>query len=406
LKRKSIYLQEYDSEDADLNEEEYDILSKHFKDFVDIIELGNGKYRIKSKQYIGNIIIPSHIIHIEPKIEKLNFPSMLYYAEEPFKQQDFKYLKQYTILELIIKNLVNRVEQLCRRGISKSYYNNEENLSYIKGNVLNKENLAHNLVFKHHVYCRYSEFDSDSLENRIIKYTLYRLSIMDIEREDLRRRVRFLLHYFESISLIPSVLNSIPEIVYNRLTAHYEPIIRLCKLILAKSSFNLRSSGELKFFSFLVDMNELFEGFIAGILRTRLSKEGFIIKGGKKKEDGYADTQSLTKIKPDIVIWYGNKQRLLVIDAKYKDKVTDDDLNQIWIYTIILKLPNGILVYPHHALFKSQERTLREVNQVAIIKSIDLNKQTSTEFKCECDRFVNDIGVLLHKAMENSGANH
>jgi Cu+-exporting ATPase len=31
------------------------------------------------------------------------------------------------------------------------------------------------------------------------------------------------------------------------------------------------------------------------------------------------------------------------------------------------------------------------VNQVAIIKSIDLNKQTSAEFECECDRFVNDI---------------
>jgi 5-methylcytosine-specific restriction endonuclease McrBC regulatory subunit McrC len=222
---------------------------------------------------------------------------------------------------------------------------------------------------------------------------------MDIEREDLHRKVKFLLHYFESISLIPSVPNSIPEIVYNRLTAHYKPIITLCKLILTKSSVNLRSSGELKFFSFLVDMNELFEGFIVGILRTRLRKKGFIIKGGKKKEHGYADTQSLTEIKPDIVIWCGNEQRLLVIDAKYKDKVTDDDLNQIWVYSIVLKLPSGILAYPHHVLFKPQERTLREVSKAALIKSIDLNKQ-SMEFECECDRFVNDIEVLLDKAME------
>ena len=130
-------------------------------------------------------------------------------------------------------------------------------------------------------------------------------------------------------------------------------------------------------------MNELFEGFIAGILRTRLSKKGFIIKGGKKKEHGYADTQSLTEIKPDIVIWYGNEQRLLVIDAKYKDKVTDEDLNQIWLYSIVLKLPSGMLAYPHHALFESQERTLREVSKAALLKSIDLNKQTSIEFECE-----------------------
>jgi hypothetical protein len=105
LKKESVHLQEYSFKDADLNEEEYDILSKHFKDYVDIIELGNGKYRIKSKQYIGNITIPSHIIHIEPKIEQLNFFSMLYYAEDPFKHQDFKYQKQRepTILDLIIK---------------------------------------------------------------------------------------------------------------------------------------------------------------------------------------------------------------------------------------------------------------------------------------------------------------
>jgi hypothetical protein len=45
--------------------------------------------------------------------------------------------------------------------------------------------------------------------------------------------------------------------------------------------------------------------------------------------------------------------------------------------------------------FKSQERTLREVNEVAIIKSINLNKQTSTEFECECNRFVNDVGRYL-----------
>ena len=113
-----------------------------------------------------------------------------------------------------------------------------------------------------------------------------------------------------------------------------------------------------------------------------------------------------TEIKPDIVIWYCYKQRLLVIDTKYKNKVTDDDLNQIWVYSIALELPIGILVYPHHPLFKSQERTLRKVSELALIKSIDLNKQTSAEFECECDRFVNDIELLLHKIMEKSPVYH
>ncbi len=330
---------------------------------------------------------------------------MLAYASdlEPFRKEDFEYLQQQenTIFELIVKNFVDRVEQLCRRGVSKSYYDNEENVSYIKGKILHKENAIHNPVFKHHVFCRYSEFGSDNLENRIIKYTLYRLSIMDIGKQDLRRKLKFLLHYFEPISLIPSLFDWIPGIIYNRLTAHYEPIITLCRLILTRSSVNLRTTGELKFSSLLVDMNDLFEDFIAGILKTRLKKKGFIIKSGKKKEYGYSDNQSLTKIKPDIVIWDGHKKRILVMDAKYKDKVTDDDLNQIWVYSIVLKLPIGILVYPNHALFKSHERTLRIIDEQALIRSIDLNKQTNIDFEYECNRFVNDIEILLHRVREN-----
>jgi 5-methylcytosine-specific restriction endonuclease McrBC regulatory subunit McrC len=73
---------------------------------------------------------------------------MLAYASdlEPFRKEDFEYLQQQenTIFELIVKNFVDRVEQLCRRGVSKSYYDNEENLSYIKGKVLHKENATHN----------------------------------------------------------------------------------------------------------------------------------------------------------------------------------------------------------------------------------------------------------------------
>jgi len=79
LKKESINLQEYSFKDADLNDEEYDILSEHFKDYIDVIQLGNGKYRVKAKEYVGNITIPC-----------LNFPRMLAYASdlEPFRKED------------------------------------------------------------------------------------------------------------------------------------------------------------------------------------------------------------------------------------------------------------------------------------------------------------------------------
>ena len=40
------------------------------------------------------------------------------------------------------------------------------------------------------------------------------------------------------------------------------------------------------------------------------------------------------------------KKPSVIIDAKYKHNITDEDLNQIWIYSLVHLLPVSILVYP------------------------------------------------------------
>jgi 5-methylcytosine-specific restriction enzyme subunit McrC len=393
--RKLITFEEYSHRDEEITSEEYDILSEQFKKYIEIIEIGNGKYRIKTTQYIGNIVLPEHIIIINPKIKNLNFSYMLSYVYDldPFQKEDFEYLreKEKTIFEQIIRNLLDRIERLCKRGISKSYYENEENLPYVKGKILLRENLSRNTLLQHRVFCRFSEFGSDNTENRIIKYTLYWLSKMKLEDKDLHRKVRFLLHYFEPVSITPSIFDVIPTITYDRLNKHYKSIINVCKLILTNSSLNFGTRGEVKFSSFLIDMNDLFERFIVGILGSRLNRKAFNIS----KEIGYSDIQSLTEIKPDIIIRNNQGKRLLVMDAKYKDEVTDDDLNQMWIYCIALSLSVGILVYPKHAKLSSGKRTLLRTNIDALIVAIDLNKSKYQEFEEECNRFVTEIGRII-----------
>lgn len=397
--RKIIPLHEYEGIDEEVSREEFDILKEHFENYIDIIEIGNGKYRIKATQYIGNIILPQHIIIIDPKIKDLNFSYMLSYVYDldPFRKEDFEYLreKEKTIFEQIIRNLLNRVEKLCKRGISKSYYENEENLPYVKGKILLKENLASNSLLQHRIFCRFSEFGSDNTENRIIKFTLYWLSQMKLEDKDLQRKVRFLLHYFEPVSIIPSTMKHIPTVNYNRLNRHYESIVNICKLILTNSSLNLGTRGEVKFSSFLINMNDLFELFVIGILRSRLNRKAFQIS--KEKEIGYSDMQTLTEIKPDIIIRNNQGKRVLVMDAKYKQEVADDDLNQMWIYCIALSLSVGILVYPKHAIFLGGKRTLIERNIDALIVAIDLKKSTYREFEEECSRFVAEIESIMQK---------
>lgn len=171
-------------------------------------------------------------------------------------------------------------------------------------------------------------------------------------------------------------------------------MINLCKLLLTHSSVKLDSVGDVIFSSFLVDMNDLFQKFVARILVTGMKDKTLCIK---EQEIEYADEQSMTQIRPDIVIWRDSTNRLLVIDAKYKEEVYDEDLRQIWIYCIVLSIPAGILVYPKHATLLGEKRTLRGRNVHALLKAIDLSKSTLAEFKEECNRFASEVELIIQK---------
>ncbi len=399
--KKQVTLKEYEQIDEELSSKEFDILSDQYKNQIDLIELGNDKYRIKASQYVGIIVLPNHIIIINPKIQYVNFAYMLSYVHklDPFRAEDFQYLKEKeeTIFEYLAENFLTRVEKLCKRGISKNYYEDEENLPIVRGKVLVRQNILHNTLLKHRVFCSFSDFGSDNMENRLIKYTLYYLSKMKLQVKGLSRRARHLLHYFESVTLdFHFFTDALPRITYNRLLKHYQPLINLCRLLITHCSVKLDSVGDVIFSSFLVDMNDLFQKFVARILTTDMKDKALRIK---EQEIEYADEQSMTQIRPDIVIWRGSTSRILVMDAKYKEEVNDDDLRQIWIYCIVLSVPAGILVYPKHAALLSEKRTLRGHNVHALLKAIDLSKPTLAEFKDECNRFANEVESIIQKEL-------
>jgi len=390
-------LDEHEQEEVSLTCREYQILKEKFGSRVGITEIQNGRYLLRSRQFVGNIVLPEHTIIIRPKIPNLNFFMMLMRTYEliELKEEEFLYPQDREIFELVLSVFLSGVEKLVKSGMSKDYLELEDNSRRVRGRILITQDIRSNPVLRDRVYCRYSEFGADTSENRILKFTLFKLSQMQVQDGQLNKTARAMFHYFEPVSLTHIDSRNWPRIFYNRLNQRYRPILNLAKLILENSSLNLQETGKIEFSSFLVDMNLLFERFLLSYLKERL--KDFVIKGASRLGGPYTlDEQGELGRNPDIVIKKGNRP-LLVMDAKYKvllntdTDTIDSDVNQVLSYTFAVGVPMGILVYPKcegSTIADDGPRKIKGTEKRLSRRVVDLTQRTKEEFYRECDKLV------------------
>ena len=106
MDRHYIDLQEYESKCATLTEDECIILQTKFSKYISIQSEPDGKYQLKAKHYVCEIILPHHIISVRPKIAALNFFYMLSktYDMDPFTIEPSKFRRAPRIFEVILEN--------------------------------------------------------------------------------------------------------------------------------------------------------------------------------------------------------------------------------------------------------------------------------------------------------------
>jgi 5-methylcytosine-specific restriction enzyme subunit McrC len=316
-----------------------------------------------------------------------------------FYRKEFEYAKEEDIYEIIVSRFLEEVGTIARKGLSNGYVEHEDNIRNVKQRVMIQQNIRKNIIRKERLYCRFSEFTNDLAENQIIKYTLFRLLHTPLKQGGLIKKAKHLTQYFENVSLSEILPGQFPKVIYTRLNQRYDTAVNLCRLLIANSTLNLQLTGAIKFSSFLVDMNKLFQKFLFSYLREKLPEWSI------KSEPSYDfDAEREIVARPDIVFRKAGRD-CLVVDAKYKQveeyDIVHSDVYQIHAYAVRLNLPIGVLVYPKHESL----RDLREVHTVGktriLIWKIDLST-TKDEFVQECDRFVGRIGKLIQECIEPS----
>ncbi|HID54348.1 MAG TPA: hypothetical protein EYP41_20210 [Anaerolineae bacterium] len=330
-------------------------LKEHYSKFISVERSWGEGWTLTAKQYVGTIVLDDLRIVIRPKILLDNLFYMLTYAYDlpSFRNEITTLGEADDLFEFITVIFANQVGQLVRRGLYRSYLEQEENRRFLRGKLLVAEQIRRNSVRVTHVYQQNCEFTADILENQILKYILWQLSRLTFRTPHLRQRLRRLMSAFGETSLRMVRPWDCEQVIYTRLNGAYRNPLHLAQLLLQNLSLE-NQVGNTFFPAFLFDMNNVFELFVARYLKQYLAENhsdfGIEIQpkiwlGLEVKERGI----------PDIVLQHHGR-RFMVLDTKYKGFTgmpSINDRNQMYMYCRSMGLTHGCLIYPEEADYQN-----------------------------------------------------
>jgi len=303
---------------------------------------------LRSKGWVGDIPLDGDVLlRLQPKVALSNLFAMIE-AAHGFKA--FKVLQGLTgcgsleeYFDRLAALLARLVLERGRKGYHRRYLPRTDTLQVVRGR-LDVGRLACR-PWDPAVRCDFREHTGNIDDNRILAWTL-RLVLRTADcRPETRALVR---HAFRTLDGLVEPTPMLPADCvgrfYDRLNADYEPMHALCRFFLEFLGPAL-SAGDRGMLPFLVDMNALYERFVAGWMRRHLGADRHldIQHSVQFGEDGGL------KFAIDLVLRPGPGQAALaVLDTKYKvgKDVEEADVQQVVAYAVAMGCRLAFLVYP------------------------------------------------------------
>lgn len=314
---------------------------------------------LQAQNYVGVIQTKDGTtIEILPKIQNLDeqkskeilIKMLKTLKKSPFKNFNTANLRasKMPLLEIFISMFLEELTKLVQKGIKSDYVQKEENLKFLKGKLKISEQIKQNSVHKERFFVQYEEFNSDKIENRLIKTTLEYLYKKSKSNKN-QQRIREFLFVFDEIKISHNIKTDFEKIKLNRQMKDYEQVLLWCKTFLLENSFSPYKGNDIAF-ALLFDMNLLFESYVYDYLRKNGKFEN-IKNQDKKHHLAYENQNGKFALKPDIVIDEGK----IIVDTKWKilsleksnQSISQSDMYQLYAYgTKYENCEKLYLIYP------------------------------------------------------------
>lgn len=261
-----------------------------------------------------------------------------------------------SVLEPIIRLFCSELWGAVRRGMIHQYVKREENLAVMRGKLQVANQLRHNLARVERLHCEFDEFSQDNSLNRLLKAAL-RLLLGVTRSATNARSLSELLFCFQDVADTPPISALCQSVKLDRMSERYRPLVELARLFLRATTPDV-VSGDAHGFSFLFDMNELFEEYVGRQVRAALRPLGFQVslQGPKRHLARLASGSPAFELRPDIVNSRDGRVSL-IIDTKWKrlkederrEGVSSADAYQMFAYAERYDAQDVVLLYPHHS---------------------------------------------------------
>ena len=168
------------------------------------------------------------------------------------------------------------------------------------------------------------------------------------------------------VTLRPCSPNDCRGRLYNRLNQDYRPLHALCRFFLESSGAS-HEKGDRNMLPFLVNMDRLYELFVAEWLKAHLPPEYDL------KMQEQVDLGETLHFHIDLVLYeVATGAARYILDTKYKipKQPSNDDFNQVVTYAAAQLCHEAVLVYPA-PLTKPLNVRIRDIRVRSLTFSID-----------------------------------
>ena len=219
------------------------------------------------------------------------------------------------LLEVFIREFLDAVQHLVKRGLRSDYNPQQDNLFALRGKLQMATHLRHNLCRRDRFLSEFDEFSPDRPENRLLHAALRR-SLAWTSSQTNQQLARELCFVFVDVpeSLHPTL--DFQRVRLDRSMAHYDGALAWARLILEDES-PLTGAGGHRAPSLLFPMEAVFEAFVAKHLARQLGQEFTLRTQARSLSLVRHLEKDWFRLKPDLLVM-ASKVNRLVLDTKWK----------------------------------------------------------------------------------------